>query len=92
MTKQCLHIIVSGLVQGVYFRASTQNKANSLGVTGWVKNLVDGSVEIMVEGEKNLVNQMLEWCKKGTIGSEVENINYENIPFQNKFTEFIITY
>lgn len=92
MTKQCLHIIVTGLVQGVYFRANTQNKANSLGVTGWVKNLVDGRVEIMIEGEKKLVDQMLDWCKQGPPRSKVENIYSEYLPFQNKYSEFKINY
>lgn len=90
MTKQCLHIIVSGLVQGVYFRASTLNKANSLGVTGWVKNLVDGRVEIMVEGESKLVEQMLDWCKKGPPHSKVDKIHVDEILFRNKYTDFII--
>ena len=92
MTNRCLHIFVSGLVQGVYFRANSLKKAKSLGVTGWIKNLGDGRVELMVEGKETLVNQMLEWCKQGPPRAKVNNISVDDILFQNKFTEFIIKY
>ncbi len=92
MINQCLHIFVSGLVQGVYFRANSLKKAKTLGVTGWIKNLDDGRVELMVEGEKNFVDQMLKWCKHGPPGAKIDNVSVDYELFQNKFTEFIIKY
>ena len=86
MINQCLHIFVSGLVQGVYFRANSLKTAKSLGVTGWIKNLDDGRVELMVEGEKNFVNQMLKWCKHGPPGAKIDNVSVDYELFQNKFT------
>lgn len=58
-----VHILVEGRVQGVFFRANTKKKAQSLGLTGWVKNLDDGGVEVVAEGER--VSDLLEWIKKG---------------------------
>ena len=92
MTNQCLHIFVSGLVQGVFFRANSLKTAKSLGVTGWVKNLDDGRVELMIEGETKLVDQMLKWCNQGPPGAKVDNVSVNYELFQNKFTEFLIKY
>ncbi|QLH44003.1 MAG: acylphosphatase [Coxiellaceae bacterium] len=60
-----LHCIVQGRVQGVYFRDSTRRKAQTLGVTGWVRNLPDGSVEVLMSGEAALVAQLREWLWQG---------------------------
>ncbi|WP_226034758.1 acylphosphatase [Aquibacillus saliphilus] len=59
------HLIVSGMVQGVGFRATTQQKANQIGVNGWVRNLPDGNVEIEVEGESNKVEEFIDITKNG---------------------------
>ncbi|MEX0719672.1 MAG: acylphosphatase [Balneolaceae bacterium] len=68
------HVFISGNVQGVGYRHFTRKNAESLGVTGWVKNLSDGRVEAVFEGEPDQVKQMLERCKKGPISSSVKKI------------------
>jgi acylphosphatase len=62
---------VSGRVQGVGFRYTTQMRARSLGLGGWVRNLADGSVEAVFEGEPDRVDSMVEWCRRGPPGSAV---------------------
>lgn len=72
-----LHIIVSGRVQGVGFRYFTQNIANSLGITGFVRNLYSGDVEIYAEGDENILKSFLEHIKKGPPLSNVINVQVE---------------
>ncbi len=57
------HVWFSGRVQGVFFRANTEKKANELGVNGWVRNLPDGRVEAIFEGEESQVKALIEWCR-----------------------------
>lgn len=61
----CLRAVISGKVQGVGYRYSTRDKARSLGLVGWVRNLADGRVEAMTEGERRQVDIMMEWFKQG---------------------------
>ena len=65
MSMQRVHVIISGEVQGVAFRANCQRQATALGVTGWVRNLWDGSVEALFEGPSTAVEAMLRWCHRG---------------------------
>ena len=72
-----VHILVSGRVQGVFFRASTQKKAGSLGLTGWVRNLPDGRVEVRAAGSRARLVALVDWCKGGppeaiVAGTEVQ--------------------
>jgi len=60
-----VHVIISGRVQGVFFRMETSRAAERIGVSGWVRNNSDGTVEAEFEGEKQNVVSMLEWCRKG---------------------------
>ena len=69
-----LHVIVSGRVQGVWFRASTQMQARQLGLVGQVWNRSDGRVEIIAEGAEETLRQFLEWCGVGPRGARVENL------------------
>ena len=69
-----VHVIVEGRVQGVYFRAYTRDEALNLGLTGWVKNRRDGSVEALIEGDKAAVEKMLSWFYKGSPYSNVEKV------------------
>jgi acylphosphatase len=82
MTKQkvCMHCFVSGKVQGVWFRASTQTQANQIGVTGWVRNLSDGRVEVIVCGQQAKVEALCEWLKKGPQGARVSEFFCEEMP------------
>lgn len=60
-----IHLIVSGKVQGVFFRASAKDVADEIGVTGWVKNAEDGNVEAMAQGTEQQLQKFIDWCKKG---------------------------
>ena len=75
--KMRAHIFVSGQVQGVCFRGDTQQIARELGITGWVKNLPDGKVEIIAEGEKEKVKQIVDWVRQGPPAAQVNNIDIE---------------
>jgi acylphosphatase len=70
----CLHLIISGFVQGVFFRDSMKRKAEQLGINGWVRNTSTGKVEAVVEGEESKVKELLEWCTKGPRSAEVEDV------------------
>lgn len=72
-----IEITVSGLVQGVYFRASTQRRAEELGLRGEVKNLPDGRVWISAEGEGVLLDMLVEWCHLGPAQAEVEKVEVQ---------------
>jgi acylphosphatase len=64
-------------VQGVFFRADARARAESLGVAGWIRNLQDGSVEAVFEGEDEPVESMVGWCRRGPAGAEVEAVDVE---------------
>jgi acylphosphatase len=72
-TRRRVHIFVSGRVQGVFFRHYTLQKALELGLKGWVRNLEDGRVEVVCEGEEDKVKSMAAWCKKGPPGAFVKD-------------------
>jgi acylphosphatase len=69
-----MHLVVKGWVQGVFFRHETQRTATILGLVGWVRNLRDGSVEILAEGPKNKLEEMITWCRHGPAMARVENV------------------
>ena len=69
-----LHLIIHGRVQMVAFRYSTRRKANSLGITGWVRNNSDGTVEAIFEGEEDKLKEILEYCHKGPMLAKVTNL------------------
>ena len=77
-----LKLFVSGIVQGVFFRKSVEDKAKELGLKGFVRNLDDGRVEIVVEGKDENVNEMVKACKQGLPHSEVKNVTTEEIKHQ----------
>jgi acylphosphatase len=81
---------ISGRVQGVFFRASAVSQAQGLGLTGWVRNCDDGSVELVVEGARAEVDKLLEWCRRGPPGARVERVDVEWQSFQNEFRQFSI--
>ena len=71
---------VSGVVQGVFFRASTQQEARKLGLTGWVRNLADGSVELEAQGPSEACDQLIDWCWQGPPDAEVRRVHSELVP------------
>lgn len=68
------HVYVSGRVQGVFFRENTRRLAQKMGVTGWVRNLPDGRVEAVFEGEEEAVRKMIEFCKRGPPAARVDDV------------------
>lgn len=86
------HILVSGFVQRVFFRSYTKNTADTIGVFGWVQNLADGRVEAMLEGEKEKVEKMVEWMKKGPPAAKIDNVEIEYRECKNEFGNFDIKY
>ena len=73
------HIIVHGQVQGVWFRAGTKEKADELGLLGWVKNRPEGTVEIHAEGEKLQLERFIVWCRKGTPAANVTSLDIDGV-------------
>ena len=71
------HMIISGRVQGVFFRQNTFKKAKKLGVLGWVRNLPDGRVEIIFDGDKSKVEDIVNWAKKGPVSALVKDFEIE---------------
>jgi acylphosphatase len=74
------HAVVHGRVQGVFYRASAEQEATRLGVTGWVRNLADGTVELLVEGDDAAVDRMLEWAGHGPARAEVTHVEVQDRP------------
>jgi acylphosphatase len=70
-------VVASGVVQGVFFRTETRDRARSLGVAGWIRNVPDGSVEAAFEGDDERVDSMVEWCRRGPSGASVEHVDVE---------------
>lgn len=90
--KKNVHITINGKVQGIWFRANTKQKAEQLGITGWVKNIPNGSVEAIFEGEENCIKEMIDWCQHGPPQAKVENIEIKEQSITNGFDEFLIKY
>ncbi len=82
------HVIVSGRVQGVFYRSSTRDQARYLGLTGWVKNLPDGKVEAVFEGPKDKLGEMLVWCTRGPPGAEVIDMDTKWGDYTSEFRSF----
>ena len=88
--KTRVHVVVSGRVQGVFFRSETKRKADSHGVKGWVRNLPDSRVEAVFEGEEEAVNALLEFCKRGSSGAEVTNVELTGETYTSELEGFKI--
>lgn len=86
------HVFVSGRVQGVFFRYETYRLASRLGVTGWVRNLPDGRVEAVFEGEKEKVDKMIDFCRRGPSAAIVTDIKVIWEKPRNEFEDFKIKY
>lgn len=90
--KTRAHIIVHGIVQGVFFRYRTEQEATGLGLTGWVRNRPDGTVEIMCEGEKEKVGELVRWSHTGPSGASVEWTDVSFEEYTGGFPKFEIRY
>jgi len=85
-------VIISGRVQGVFFRMETLKAAQLYGVSGWVRNKADGTVEALFEGDKKSVDLILEWCRKGSPPAKVEKTDVNWKDYTGEFKGFKITY
>jgi acylphosphatase len=85
-------IIVTGTVQGVFYRYSTKKKADEFGLRGTVRNLPDGRVEVVCEGDEKAVQRLIEWCRQGPRGAVVRDVAIEWKEVTNTFENFSILY
>lgn len=92
MAKARAQVIISGRVQGVYFRAETREQALALEVAGWVRNRPDGTVEGVFEGERDRVEKLIGWCHQGPPGSAVSAVQVDWQDYRGEYSDFIITY
>ena len=84
------HLLISGRVQGVFFRYSMQQVANREGVSGWVQNCMDGSVEAVVEGEKTKVENVIRWAQQGSPSAIVRKVEVELEDCAGEFSDFSV--
>lgn len=89
---KALHLIIHGRVQGVWFRASTQEVAGKMKIKGWVRNTPDGAVEAHIQGNDAAVDEMFVWCRQGPPGARVDSIDSEEVEPAEEFKAFSIRY
>ena len=87
-----VHVVIEGRVQGVFFRAATRDEARARGLKGWVRNLPDGRVEALFEGDQRLLEEMLAWCRQGPRYSYVDHVEADWQPYRGDLAEFWIVY
>lgn len=90
MRMRQIHLIITGRVQGVFFRASAQATAVKLKLSGWVKNLPDGTVETVAEGEKGALDEYLSWCRKGPPVAQVIQVDVQWEKATGEFAGFSV--
>lgn len=86
------HVIIGGRVQGVFFRDATCRVAEKYGVSGWVKNRGDGTVEAVFEGSEEGVHSVIKWCNQGTPHAKVDRVDVNWEDYRGEFEGFEITY
>jgi len=91
MSVICLHAYVSGRVQGVWFRQSTKEMADSLGITGWVRNLDDGRVELIAQGEDQAVRQLEAWLNQGPELATVAEVASSVVSLSEQYETFNVS-
>lgn len=87
-----LHAIVHGIVQGVNFRYYTRQQASLLGVTGWVANRADGAVELVAEGARSQLKDLLDWLQHGPPSAQVDHVQANWEPASGEFANFSVKY
>tara|TARA_B100000929_G_scaffold236235_1_gene192874 strand:+ start:168 stop:446 length:279 start_codon:yes stop_codon:yes gene_type:complete len=92
MSKQRVRLFVRGKVQGVFFRQALKVMAIKNNVTGWVRNLEDGRVEALLDGNIDDVNAVIEWAHDGPANSRVDYVDIKNEDFKDEFTAFDVSY
>ncbi|MDP2910346.1 MAG: acylphosphatase [bacterium] len=86
------HLFISGRVQGVFYRLTMRQKAKNFGVKGFCKNLSDGRVEAVIEGEEEKVNKLINWTKRGPFFARVDKVEIQKEDYSGEFNEFKIKY
>jgi len=92
MDRLRAQVIIHGVVQGVFFRAATRDEASRIGVGGWVRNLPDGTVQALFEGEAKKVEEIIGWCHKGPPGARVHKVDIVWESYKGEFTLFEVRY
>jgi acylphosphatase len=90
MSTKRVQVIVRGRVTGVFFRAAAQREAKRLGITGWVKNRPDGSVEIVAEAEEDAIKEMISWSHHGPSAARVDDVEVRWRGYTGEFSDFRI--
>ena len=91
-SHKTVKVVISGRVQGVYYRAETQRAALETGITGWVRNLASGCVEALFQGSPENIEKMITWCHTGSPHAKVDAVDTENVGDEKIFTGFDIRY
>jgi len=92
MSNQRIRLFVTGKVQGVFFRQALKVMAKKNDISGWVKNLEDGRVEAVLEGNEEKVSRLVEWAHGGPANARVEDIEIRNEKFTSEFLKFDVLY
>ena len=92
MTKKQIHLFIRGKVQGVFFRQAIKVIAKKNNITGWVRNLDDGRVEALLEGDSESVNTVVEWSNIGPANGRVDEVKIKTKKFKNEFLSFEVLY
>ena len=87
-----MRVTVRGRVQGVWYRGSTRERAQELGLLGWVRNRPDGSVELIAQGPRDAVERLVEWCQRGPPGAYVSDLQQNTEPIGDELTDFRVSY
>ena len=88
----CLYARIHGIVQGVGFRYSTINRARRYKLTGYARNMLDGSVEVVAEGPKSDLEGLLSWLRQGPPSAVVERVDHRYMPFSGSYVDFGVEY
>lgn len=86
---QTVHLLISGKVQGVFYRATAKKIAEELKIKGWIKNIPNKKVEAIIFGEPSQVNEFIKWCKQGPAGADVDDVSISDLP-ETDFYDFKI--
>lgn len=92
MANLRVRLFIKGKVQGVFFRQALKVRAKKNNVNGWVRNLKDGRVEALLEGEDADVSTLIEWCHAGSANARVEDIEIKNEKYKGEFSKFEVLY
>ncbi len=87
-TKERLRLVISGRVQGIWYRASARDRAEALGLTGWVRNQPGGSVELVAEGNGEALDRLFCWCREGPPLAQVSRVEQERSAATGEFSSF----